>query len=173
MIRCSTPTQYTDLADDLARRAIAYTRIAKSRLPHAMSQVIGRSLPGGAFGVLPALSRHKCLHQLVCVRQPRERRPNVLFLLTDDQRPDTIHALGNPNIDTPNLDALARRGVAFTRAVCANPICTPSRAEILSGCSGFRNGVIDFGKQIDPDTKTLAASDDRRRLSLVVCRQVA
>ena len=81
------------------------------------------------------------------------KRPNVLFLLTDDQRPDTIHELGNPNIDTPNLDALARRGVAFTRAVCANPICTPSRAEILSGCSGFRNGVIDFGKQIDPELK--------------------
>jgi arylsulfatase A-like enzyme len=80
-------------------------------------------------------------------------RPNVLFLLTDDQRPDTIHALGNANIDTPNLDALARRGVAFTRAVCANPICTPSRAEILSGCSGFRNGVVDFGKQIDPTLK--------------------
>ncbi|MDA1013962.1 MAG: sulfatase-like hydrolase/transferase [Planctomycetota bacterium] len=80
-------------------------------------------------------------------------RPNVLFLLTDDQRPDTIHELGNPNIDTPNLDALARRGVAFTRAVCANPICTPSRAEILSGRSGFRNGVIDFGRQIDPTLK--------------------
>jgi arylsulfatase A-like enzyme len=80
-------------------------------------------------------------------------RPNVLFLLTDDQRPDTIHELGNPDIETPNLDALARRGVAFTRAVCANPICTPSRAEILSGCSGFRNGVIDFGKQIDPALK--------------------
>lgn len=80
-------------------------------------------------------------------------RPNVLFLLTDDQRPDTIHALGNPHIETPHLDALARRGVAFTRAVCANPICTPSRAEILSGCSGFRNGVLDFGKQIDPALK--------------------
>ncbi|MCA9121715.1 MAG: sulfatase-like hydrolase/transferase [Planctomycetaceae bacterium] len=82
-----------------------------------------------------------------------DKRPNVLFLLTDDQRPDTIHELGNASIDTPNLDALARRGVSFTRAVCANPICTPSRAEILSGCSGFRNGVIDFGKTIDPALK--------------------
>ncbi|MBC8350739.1 MAG: sulfatase-like hydrolase/transferase [Planctomycetes bacterium] len=80
-------------------------------------------------------------------------RPNVLFLLTDDQRPDTIRELGNSHIETPHLDALARRGVAFTRAVCANPICTPSRAEILSGCSGFRNGVIDFGKQIAPELK--------------------
>lgn len=80
-------------------------------------------------------------------------RPNVLFILTDEQRPDTIHALGNPRIETPHLDALARRGVAFTRAVCANPICTPSRAEILSGCSSFSNGVLDFGRQIDPQLK--------------------
>ena len=81
------------------------------------------------------------------------RRPNVLFLLTDDQRPDTIAALGNPAIRTPNLDALVRSGTTFTRAICANPICTPSRAEILSGCTGFTNGVLDFGKRIDPGLK--------------------
>lgn len=81
---------------------------------------------------------------------PAERRPNVLFLLSDDQRPDTIAALGNPVIKTPHLDALVRRGTTFTQAVCANPICTPSRGEILSGCSGFRNGVVDFGGKLDP-----------------------
>lgn len=78
------------------------------------------------------------------------RRPNVLFLLSDDQRPDTIAALGNPVIKTPQLDSLVRRGTTFTRAVCANPICTPSRGEILTGCSGFRSGVIDFGGKLDP-----------------------
>ncbi|HSG72498.1 MAG TPA: sulfatase-like hydrolase/transferase, partial [Planctomycetaceae bacterium] len=72
-------------------------------------------------------------------------RPNVLFLLSDDQRPDTIHALGNDIIQTPNLDKLVRRGTSFSRAVCSNPICTPSRAEILSGCDSFTNGVGDFG----------------------------
>ncbi|MCA8993916.1 MAG: sulfatase-like hydrolase/transferase [Planctomycetaceae bacterium] len=80
-----------------------------------------------------------------------ERRPNVLFILTDDQRPDTIHALGNDVIRTPNLDKLVHRGVSFTRAVCANPICTPSRGEILTGCSGFRSGVVDFGGKLDPE----------------------
>ena len=45
-----------------------------------------------------------------------KKRPNVLFLLTDDQRYGTIHALGNDEISTPNLDALVRRGMAFTRA---------------------------------------------------------
>jgi choline-sulfatase len=83
-----------------------------------------------------------------------ERRPNIVFLLTDDQRPDTIAALGNEVIQTPHLDRLVREGVAFTRAVCANPICTPSRAEILTGCNGFRSGVIDFGRKIDPALAT-------------------
>jgi arylsulfatase A-like enzyme len=77
--------------------------------------------------------------------------PNVLFLLTDDQRPDTIHALGNSIIQTPNLDKLVRRGTSFSRAVCANPICTPSRAEILSGCDSFTNGVGDFGGKLKPE----------------------
>ncbi len=79
-----------------------------------------------------------------------EKFPNVLFLLSDDQRPDTIAALGNQVIKTPHLDALVRRGTTFTQAVCANPICTPSRGEMLSGCSGFRSGVVDFGGQLDP-----------------------
>ncbi len=71
--------------------------------------------------------------------------PNVLLIVSDDQRPDTIAALGNDVIRTPNLDALVRHGSVCTRAICANPICTPSRGEILSGCSGFRTGVLDFG----------------------------
>ena len=60
-------------------------------------------------------------------------RPNILWLCSDQQRFDTIHALGNACIDTPNLDALCARGTAFTSAYCQCPICTPSRASFLSG----------------------------------------
>ncbi len=83
-------------------------------------------------------------------------RPNVLLLVSDDQRPDTIHALGNDLIQTPSLDRLVREGCAFTRATCANPICTPSRAEILTGCTSFRNGVHDFGRKVDPNVPLMA-----------------
>jgi arylsulfatase A-like enzyme len=75
-------------------------------------------------------------------------RPNVVLIVSDDQRPDTIHALGNSQIHTPHLDELVKRGTTFTRAVAPNPICTPSRAEIISGCTGFRNGVFDFGGRL-------------------------
>lgn len=68
-------------------------------------------------------------------------RPNILFLLADDQRPDTIAALGNDRIETPNLDKLVARGTTFTRATCSYPICVISRAEIMTGMHGWENGV--------------------------------
>jgi arylsulfatase A-like enzyme len=68
-------------------------------------------------------------------------RPNILFLFTDDQRADTIHALGNPVIQTPNLDRLVRRGVSFNRAYMQGgnhgATCVPSRAMLLSGRNLF------------------------------------
>lgn len=60
-------------------------------------------------------------------------QPNILWICTDQQRWDTIAALGNPYIRTPNLDRLVGEGVAFTHAFCQSPICTPSRASFLTG----------------------------------------
>ncbi len=69
-------------------------------------------------------------------------RPNVVFLFTDDQRPDTIGALGNPVIKTPHLDHLARRGFVFNNAYCMGStmgaVCNPSRHMTLSGMSLYR-----------------------------------
>ena len=68
-------------------------------------------------------------------------KPNVLFLFNDDQRADTIAALGNPVIRTPNLDRLCHQGMAFTRAYMQGGFngatCVPSRAMLLSGQSLF------------------------------------
>lgn len=68
------------------------------------------------------------------------RRPNVLLIVTDDQRPDAIRALGNKIIHTPTLDGLVRNGTTFTRAIAPCPICRPSRAEIMTGISGMHSG---------------------------------
>lgn len=62
-----------------------------------------------------------------------ETRPNILWICTDQQRFDTIGALGNPHIRTPALDRLVADGVACTNAYCQSPICTPSRASFLTG----------------------------------------
>jgi arylsulfatase A-like enzyme len=60
-------------------------------------------------------------------------RPNILWICTDQQRYDTIGALNNAQLRTPNIDRLVASGVAFERAYCQSPICTPSRASFLSG----------------------------------------
>jgi arylsulfatase A-like enzyme len=62
-----------------------------------------------------------------------DSRPNLLWYCSDQQRFDTIGALGNPHVHTPNLDRLAANGVAFEHAYCQAPICTPSRASFLTG----------------------------------------
>ncbi len=61
-------------------------------------------------------------------------RPNILFVMTDQQRFDTIAALGNEEIYTPNLDRLVRRGLSFTRAYSPCPVCVPARYTIRTGC---------------------------------------
>ena len=69
------------------------------------------------------------------------KRPNLLFIFADDMRADCIGALGNPHIKTPNLDALVRRGMAFSRVYCmgamVGAVCTPSRTMLLTGRSLF------------------------------------
>lgn len=80
---------------------------------------------------------------------PRGSRPNVLFVLTDDQQFDSIGALGNPNIYTPNIDRLVEHGTAFRRAYIMGgnkpAVCCPSRAMLLTGRSLYRTGQINRG----------------------------
>jgi arylsulfatase A-like enzyme len=70
------------------------------------------------------------------------RPPNVVFILSDDQRPDTIRALGNTHIKTPHLDRLVQSGFTATHTFCmgstVGAVCIPSRAMILSGRSLYR-----------------------------------
>ena len=68
--------------------------------------------------------------------------PNVLFIAVDDLN-DWIGPLrGHPQVKTPNLDRLAQRGVTFTNAHCAAPLCNPSRAAVFSGHQPFTTGVL-------------------------------
>jgi arylsulfatase A-like enzyme len=85
-------------------------------------------------------------------------RPNILFIISDDQRPDTIGALGNPHIQTPHLDRLVREGTVLSRAIAAYPICSVSRAEILTGATAFRNGAGYRGNRIEAGMATWPAT---------------
>jgi arylsulfatase A-like enzyme len=78
-------------------------------------------------------------------------RPNLIVLVTDDQRFDTLGCLGNKIIQTPHLDALAKDGVVFENAFVTTSICAISRASIFSGQYARRHGIHNFAKPFAPD----------------------
>ena len=81
-------------------------------------------------------------------------RPNILWIITDDQRPDSVCAYNRivygqeesplGYVESPNIDQLAAEGVLFTRAMCNSPACGPSRGSMHSGRYPFRNGHYAF-----------------------------
>ncbi|MCZ6792147.1 MAG: sulfatase-like hydrolase/transferase, partial [Planctomycetota bacterium] len=83
---------------------------------------------------------------------PPDRGPltrlNVVLLLSDDHMLTALGCAGNPRIRTPHLDRLAASGVRFTHCFSPNPICTPSRACLLTGQDSWTNGCTFFGKPI-------------------------
>jgi len=68
-------------------------------------------------------------------------RPNVLFILCDDLRPDALGCFGSRHVKTPNIDRLAAGGVRFTNGFCTTSLCSPSRASILTGLYAHAHGV--------------------------------
>ena len=70
-----------------------------------------------------------------------QERPNVLFILTDDQRYDALSCMGHPYLKTPHIDGLANEGLLFKNHFCTTSLCSPSRASILSGLYAHSHGV--------------------------------
>ncbi|MGJ5819198.1 arylsulfatase [Paludibaculum fermentans] len=69
-------------------------------------------------------------------------RPNVIFILTDDQGYGDVSLHGNPHLRTPNVDAIAQQGVQFTR-FHVMPVCSPTRSCLMTGRYNYRTGVVD------------------------------
>src|SRR5207244_6189667 len=73
-------------------------------------------------------------------------RPDILFIMTDQQRFDTIAALGNSHIHTPNMDRLVRRGISFSSAYATCPVCVAARYTIRTGCEPATTRVFTNAK---------------------------
>ncbi len=82
-----------------------------------------------------------------------ERRPNILFIITDQQYAGAMSCAGNPDVYTPNMDSLAKTGVRFTRAYCTHPLCGPQRASFMTGLFPHQNGAISNSTPINPEYK--------------------
>ena len=83
---------------------------------------------------------------------PPANKTNILFILADDLGWRDLACYGNPYVATPNLDRLAREGGRFRQAYAACPVCSPTRASILTGKYPVRTGVTDWipGRPSDP-----------------------
>ena len=86
-----------------------------------------------------------------------QNQPNILFILTDMQRADTIAALGNPVIKTPNLDRLVREGTSFTNAFTPSPVCCPARACFQYGLYPGKTGLADNGRWMEDNGNSYPA----------------
>lgn len=89
-----------------------------------------------------------------------KKRPNLLFILTDDQGAWAMRCAGNTDIQTPNLDRLASGGTRFENFFCASPVCSPARASILTGCIPSQHGVHDWIRSGSLDKKALGEHAD-------------
>ncbi|MCC7145581.1 MAG: sulfatase-like hydrolase/transferase [Phycisphaeraceae bacterium] len=81
-------------------------------------------------------------------------RPNILLITSDQQHFDTL-GFANPLIQTPSLDRLAREGAHFTRAYCPNPLCSPTRASIITGLYPSAHGCWTLGTKLMENVPTL------------------
>lgn len=86
-------------------------------------------------------------------------RPNIVFLLTDDQTSSTLGCYGHPIVRTPNIDGLAARGTLFRNAFVSQSICWVSRTSLLTGRTGRSCGTPDDPEQTRPDVARTLCSD--------------
>src|SRR5262245_54097902 len=96
----------------------------------------------------PVLTALACA--LLAAAPAQAKKPNVLFIAVDDLNHWVGHLGRNKQTKTPNIDRLAKKGVTFTRAYCAAPVCNPSRAALMSGLRPSSTGVYDNGQDWKP-----------------------
>ena len=90
------------------------------------------------------------------------RRPNIVFVFADQMRADAMGCMGNKQVSTPHLDKLASDGVLVTNAISAQPVCTPYRAQLLTGRYGHSTGVIHNDIRL-PDSEVVISELMKRQ----------
>lgn len=92
----------------------------------------------------------------ITAAEPRVRRPNIIVVLMDDLRWDALGCMGNPIVQTPQIDRLAAEGTRFTNAFCTTSVCAISRACLLLGQYERRHHIKDFKTSLSPEQWQIA-----------------
>ena len=96
------------------------------------------------------------LNLISCQKISQNNRPNVILIMTDDQGWGQTSYYNHPVLETPHIDAMASNGVRFDRFYAAAPVCSPTRASVLTGRSNNRTGVFQHGYALNKQEKTIA-----------------
>lgn len=91
----------------------------------------------------------KLLLLTVITNAQNGNKPNILIIMTDQQTAEAMSIAGNKELHTPAMDKLAKNGIRFTKAYCAQPLCTPSRTAIFSGKMPFETGFVGNAPEKD------------------------
>lgn len=139
------------------RRRVARTRYSRG-MPSLLRFLLVAALALNPIALVPAQDGGEAAAEAL-----ETKRPNILFIFSDDHAPHAIGAYQEhlswgrwlDGVDTtPRIDRLASEGVLFSRSFCANSICGPSRANILTGLHSHANGFLRNGDQFDGDQRT-------------------
>lgn len=101
-----------------------------------------------------------------CGSLMEEKKPNILFILADDLGWKDLGCYGSSFYETPNLDKLAESGMRFTDAYAACPVCSPTRAAILTGKHPVHVDITDWIPGLDPKNRKLLGTKDQNELAL-------
>ena len=94
-----------------------------------------------------------------------DERPNIIIILCDDLGYGDLSSYGHPSIRTPHLDRMATEGMRFTQFYSAAPVCTPSRAALLTGRLPIRNGMTGDNRRVLFTNSALGISDNEITLA--------
>lgn len=103
---------------------------------------------------------------IISCQSPRQNPPNILFILVDDLGWADLSCYGSSYHETPNIDLLAAEGIRFTQAYASSPVCSPTRAAIMTGKNPTRIGITDWIPGQDPRDRKLLGAEDRHALPL-------
>ncbi|MEQ1824835.1 MAG: sulfatase-like hydrolase/transferase [Pirellula sp.] len=121
---------------DVVKRLLGLIEITRAEIGDEERPGKGQRDPG-----------HVAVPKPLVLASAKDKKPNVVFILTDNQGAWTLGCYGNKDIRTPNIDKLAAQGMRFTRALSSNPVCSPTRATFLTGLIPSQHGLHSF---LDP-----------------------
>jgi arylsulfatase A-like enzyme len=106
--------------------------------------------------LLLLLAHAWCSLPAVSAVAPTPARPNILLIVPDQMRGSAMGCMENPDVQTPNIDRLARDGVLFRRAYANEPVCCPARATLMTGKYAHAHGLIANDLRLRESEVTIA-----------------